>query len=235
MRHAAQPGWLSALGLALCLAAPAARAALPDEIQVYTDDVEAPRERGVELHVNTTPQGRATPAHPGEVVTHHGLRITPELSYGIAPGWDAGIYLPFVRSAAGADFLGGVKFRLKRLPLRPAEGASGAFAGVNGEIAFVQQRLEEARRSAELRPILGYRGDAWLASFNPIIGTDLAGEEKGVLVLAPAFKLARQVSSRAEQSHTLYVVLDTERLDFGIGRGFAGAADRSTVKAIVSF
>ena len=40
---------------------------------------------------------------------------------------------------------------------------------------------------------------------------------------------------RAEQSHVLYVVLDTERVNFGIGRGLSGAADRWTVKTIFSF
>ena len=66
-----------------------AHGALPDEIQVYTDDVNAPGERGIELHVNTTPSGRSAPGYPGEVPTHHGLRITPELSWGLAPDVDA--------------------------------------------------------------------------------------------------------------------------------------------------
>ena len=58
------------------LAAASARAALPDEIQVYTDDLEAAGKRGVELHVNTTPSGRSTPEYPGEVSPWHGVRIT---------------------------------------------------------------------------------------------------------------------------------------------------------------
>lgn len=239
---------------ALFLATPA-RAALTDEIQVYTDDVETPGERGLELHVNATPQGRTEPAYPGEVVPHHGLRITPEISFGLAPGWDTGFYLPFVRSADGASYLAGLKLRLKWLPVRPAEGKSGAFAGVNWELAFTPERFEQARRSAEMRPIVGYRGEAWLFAFNPILGMDLAGEQKHVVVFSPAFKLSRKVSHgtalgaeyyadlgrlssfapRAEQAHTLFAVLDTERLNFGIGRGLSGAADRWTVKAIVSF
>ncbi len=40
---------------------------------------------------------------------------------------------------------------------------------------------------------------------------------------------------RNEQSHTLYLVLDTPRLNFGIGRGLTGAADRWTIKSIYSF
>ena len=165
-------------------------AALPDEIQVYTDDLEAPGERGVELHVNTTPSGRTRPAYPGEVVPQHALRITPEVSWGLAPNWDAGIYLPIVRSAEGADFFAGPRFRLKWLPLRPPEGGSGAFAGINWELSFVQQRFEEARRTTEIRPILGFRSQAWLFSFNPIVTADLGGADKGVLMFAPAAKLS---------------------------------------------
>lgn len=233
----------------------AARAALTDEIQVYTDDLEAPGERGIELHLNTTPSGRTTPDYAGEVVPHHALRVTPEISYGIARNWDAGVYLPFVRSGDGAYFFAGPKFRLKWLPLRPGEGGTGMFAGVNGEIAFVQERFEPSGRPAEIRPIVGYRGEKWLFSFNPILGTDLAGEDKGVVTFAPAAKLSRRAwpgmalgaeyymdlgrlshfSAREEQSRILYVTADTERLNFGIGYGLTNASDRWTVKAIVSF
>jgi hypothetical protein len=233
----------------------AAFAALPDEIQVYTDDLEKPGEHGVELHVNTTPKGRSTPDYPGEVTPHHGLRVTPEISFGIVRNWDAGIYLPFVRSAEGTQYFAGPRFRLKWLPLRPAEGEAGWFAGVNWEASFVERRFEEARRTTETRPILGYRNADWLLSFNPIVEADLAGPQKGVLTFAPAFKVARNVSGgtalgveyyadlgrlshfapRSEQSHTLYLVLDTPRVNFGIGRGLTGATDRWTVKSIFSF
>src|SRR4029079_5673497 len=165
---------------ALALSMAAAQAALPDEIPVYNDDLEAPGERGIELHVNTTPSGRTAPDYPGEVVPHHGLRITPEISYGLARDWDGGISLPVVRSGDGSWFFAGPKFRLKWLPLRPDQGAVGVFSGVNAELAFVQERFEQSGRSAEIRPIIGYRGERWLFSFNPILETDLAGEQKGV-------------------------------------------------------
>ena len=243
------------LALPLALALGTAQAALPDEIQVYTDDLEKPRERGVELHVNTTPSGRSAPAYPGEVTPHHGLRITPEISWGLAPSWDMGVYLPFVRSAEGADYFAGPRLRLKWLPLHPAEGASGAFAGMNWEVSFVQQRFERARRTAEIRPILGLRSETWLFAFNPILDVELAGEQKGVLTFTPAAKLARTIrrdtaigaeyyadlgrlshfAPQAEQSHVLYAVLDTKRINFGIGRGLSAASDRWTVKAIFSF
>ena len=183
------------------------------------------------------------------------MRVTPEISWGLAPGWDWGLYLPLVRSGDGTNYFAGPKFRLKWVPLRPAEGASGAFAGVNGELAFVERRFEEARRSLEIRPIFGYRNDDWLFSFNPILGADLAGSQKGVLSFSPAFKAARSIGNdsmlgveyyselgrlshflpQSEQSHTLYLVIDTKTLNFGIGRGLNGATDRWTIKAIFSF
>ncbi len=235
-----------------------ARAALPDEIQVYTDDLEAPGAVGVELHVNTTPSGRSTPDYPGEITPRHGLRVTPEISWGLAQDWDAGLYLPFARTDGGAYDFAGPKFRLKWLARRPPAGQAGAFAGVNGELAIVQRRFVEARRTLEIRPIVGYRGQQWLFAFNPTIGADLAGDERGVAQFHPSVKIARDIGGKTalgveyyaelgrlgrplphgEQSHTLFLVVDAERrlgFNFGIGRGLTDASDRWTVKAIVSF
>jgi hypothetical protein len=235
-----------------------AGAALPDEIQVYTDDLEKPGERGLELHVNTTPSGRSTPDYPGEVTPWHGLRVTPELSWGLGRGMDWGLYLPFVRSAEGDYWFAGPKVRLKWLPLRPSEGGSGVFAGVNAELAYVQQEFVAARKTLEMRPILGWRGTDWLLSVNPTVGMDLAGEASGVAMFHPSAKIPRPIGEkralgveyyadlgklshfapREEQSHTLYLVLDTEGsvgINFGIGRGLTSTTDRWTIKAILSF
>ncbi|TMH09602.1 MAG: hypothetical protein E6H68_18115 [Betaproteobacteria bacterium] len=73
------PGSIRGLLCGLILIPSIAGAALSDEIQVYTDDINAPGEFGLELHINTTPKGRRVPDYPGEVVPNHGLRITPEL------------------------------------------------------------------------------------------------------------------------------------------------------------
>jgi hypothetical protein len=239
----------------LALFAVNAWAALPDEIQVYTNDLEERGARGIELHINTTPSGRSSPDYPGEVTPRHGLRITPEISWGLGHDMDWGVYLPFVRSAEGTAYFAGPRFRLKWLPLRPAEGQAGAFAGINGELSFVQARFVEARRVLEIRPIVGYRGESWLVAFNPSIGTDLAGAGRGVVTFDPSLKVARDVGGRkalgveyyaelgrlshfaprAEQAHTLYFVLDTQNIHFGIGRGLTGATDRWTIKSILSF
>src|SRR5262249_22101175 len=106
-----------ASALALLALWPAiASAALSDEIQVYDDDINAPREFGLELHANTTPSGRTAPEYPGEVVPAHHFRLTPEFSYGITRAWEAGLYLPGSFDNDGRGSLGGWKVRLKFLP-----------------------------------------------------------------------------------------------------------------------
>jgi hypothetical protein len=91
---------------------------ITDEIQVYTDEINAPREWGLEVHVNTTPSGATQPAYPGAVAPDHGWRITPELSYGLSPDFELGLYLPTTTDAQNdAYYFGGVKLRLKWIVL----------------------------------------------------------------------------------------------------------------------
>jgi len=239
-----------------CTVAPA-RAVLTDEIQVYTDDINKPGEFGVELHVNTTPKGRRTPDFPGEITPHHGLRFTPEFSYGLTRDFDVGLYMPYVRDADGTTHFSGPKLRFKWLPLQVAEGGRGWFMGANIEYAQIASNLEQARYAIELRPIIGYRGSEWLLAANPILGWDLTGpDHDGKPDFSPSFKVARNVAPgialgaeyyaglgkinnklpRAEQSQTLYFAVDYDRkpwiVNFGIGRGLSAATDRWTLKAV---
>lgn len=248
------------LALACALFAPAARAALPDEIQVYTDEINAPGEFGLELHVNTTPNGRRTPEFPHEVTPNNGLRVTPELSWGLTPTLEAGLYFPFTKEADGTVRFGGPKVRLKWLPLRPADDGAGWFAGVNTEFSWLKKDFEPETRRLEARPILGWKGADWLFAVNPVLDWSLNGPEKsGRPEFNPSFKAARSVASglalgaelylglgplgrplpHNEQSRTLYFVVDWEGgpvpLQFGIGRGLNDATDKWTVKAIFAF
>jgi hypothetical protein len=241
--------------LALALGLPAA-AALTDEIQVYTSDINAPREFALEMHVNTTPSGRSTPDFPGEIPPAHAWRITPEFSYGLSRTFEAGFYLPMIFAPGGEDRIAGTKLRLKWLPLQVEEHGSGVFAGANFEYSWVSSRLEEATQAIELRPILGWRDERWLVAVNPILEFARSGPDRGRAPdFAPALKVARTVregiaagmeyygelgrvndfAPRAGQSHTLYLALDVDKgplpFNFGIGRGLNSATDRWTVKA----
>jgi hypothetical protein len=235
-----------------------ASAELPDEIQVYTDDLDAPGEAGVELHVNTTPSGRSRPDFPGEVTPRHAVRITPEFSYGLTRTLEAGLYLPTVRAADGDYQLAGAKLRLKWVPVRPGgEDAPGFFAGLNGELGRIDRKYEEGRTGYEVRTILGWRGEAWLLAANPIftgaLSADTSRKTNGTLALKVARRAMEGLAVGLEyyadygplsdplphdrQAHTLFAVFDYDRkgygLNFGVGYGLGGAADRWTVKAIL--
>jgi hypothetical protein len=245
------------LGCAALLPPLAARAALSVEIQVYTDDINAPHEFGLELHVNTTPEGRQQPEYPGEVVPHHGLRITPEFSLGLTPTLEAGLYLPTNRDAGAHLELAGVKLRLKWLPIRGEEEIGGWFFGANGELSRLQQRYSESQNSFELRLMGGHRSRDWLVTVNPVFGWDLSPGYRGQPPeFSLSFKVARTVTEELalgvelyaglgtvakvlpanEQANSLFIALDWKHqgwgINFGIGRGLTSAADKTTVKAI---
>jgi hypothetical protein len=255
-RRLARALFAAAVGFA-CAALPA-QAAMIDEIQVYADDINKLGEFGLELHVNTTPKGRSTPDFTREITPWHGLRFTPEFSYGLTRELEAGLYLPYARDAGGTTHFAGPKLRLKWLPLRPEEGGQGWFMGANIEYAWVAPEFEQSNRSIELRPILGYRDRDWLLAANPILGWALAGpDHDGKPDFSTSAKIARNVASglalgveyyaelgkvnnilpHLEQSHTLYFALDYDRkpwvFNAGIGRGLNAATDRWTLKTII--
>ena len=236
-----------------------AKAALPDEIQVYTDDINAPGEAGLELHVNTTPRGNATPGWPGEATTRHGLRITPEFSYGLSRDFEAGLYLPL--SMNGGNWTAaGYKLRLKWLPIRGDEKSGGWFAGANGELSNISSKFEASRHNFELRIMGGYRNQDWLFAVNPVFGWALSSSQEVPKTRNPQFELGykvartvadgialgveyynekgawRRFDPASEQGKTVYGVLDFGRkpvpFNLGIGRGLNGATDRWTVKMI---
>lgn len=234
-------------------------AALPDEIQVYVDDLNDAGRYSLQLHVNATPSGISEPEYHGESVAAHGERATAEFAYGLTPDLEAGLYVPVVREAGASLRLPGLKLRLKWVPLRPPEGGSGGFAGLNGELAQVQHRFDSAGRGFELRPILGWHDAIWLLAVNPVLEFPLQGPDRTQAPdFSPSFKVSRMVArgistgpeyyaelgavdrfdSLARQKHTLYWAVDIDRapwnVNLGIGRGLTSVTDRWTVKAIIN-
>lgn len=240
----------------LLAAALPSRAALQDEVQVYDDSINARGERGLELHVNTTPRGRATPDYPGEVTPQHGLRITPEFSYGLGHGLEAGLYLPVNTQSGGKTELAGLKLRMKWLPFEAVDGVGG-FGGLNVELSRLAQRYSFSRWGAEARFIAGWRNADWLLAANPTLEFDLSDGQRGNRPgLSLGLKAARQVLPGLaaglevytdtgplgrrlpwqQQDNRVFVALDVDQkpwvFNLGVGRGITEAADRWTVKAI---
>ena len=232
----------------------AVHAALPDEIQVYTDEINRPGQWGLELHANTTPAGNKTPAYPGEITTNHGFRLTPEISYGLNDDWEAGLYVPAVRSGNGDYYMAGARARIKWIPVK----GPGGFAGANLEVYRVDPRFSDVTAGTELRFIGGYEGENWLFSVNPVInwglvqsaggadgslGVKLSRKASGSLALGAEyysdFGKINSVLPYSQQSNTLYAVMDYQgwpfNFNFGIGRGLTNSADNWTVKSIIEF
>ncbi len=241
---------------AISLASPGAIAA-PDEIQVYTEEMNDPEQYGLELHVNYALKGAKEPSFEGEMQSHHRLQVTPEFSYGLTKTLEAGLYLPAALSSDGNLYGNGVRFRLKYIA--PRDAGTRLFWGLNAELGYSTRRGSDSRMGLELRPIIGYRDQHWLISFNPILDTDLSSNVSNEPKFEPALKLARKTAEgvhagleyygeygpiqhplpAAERAHYLYAVMDLEAkgfdINFGLGRGMQNASDQWIAKAIISF
>ena len=248
-------GWLRILILACLLTlVPCAPAlAISDEIQVYTDEINEPGERGLELHINTTPRGRKTAEYEGDIAPYRGLRVTPEFSWGLTKTLEAGLYVPMTTSANGTFYVGGLKGRLKWLPIKTE---SGWYAGANAELSNVSRAFSESRLSTELRIMAGYHGDDWLLGINPIFDWGLSRGFRGSPEVLMTWKATRRVAEgialggeyynglgtlanrlpAEQQQRALYLVMDFERkpwiFNLGIGHGLNSATDAWTIKAI---
>ena len=233
-------------------------AVMIDEIQVYTDDINAPGKFGLELHLNTTLQGRSTPDYPGEITPQHGLRLTPEFSYGLSKDFEVGLYLPTERTAGGSLLLAGTKVRLKWMPVQPDEKLGGWFFGLNGELSYLPEHFDQTHWGFEWRTMIGYRSAAgWLLAANPVLGWGLSGPDKSgrpeaQLQLKAAWEITRGVSfgpeyyadfgrlgralPSAAQDHSLYAAFDIDLkpwvFNVGLGRGLTSAAEKWTLKFI---
>jgi len=241
----------------LCVLFGLAHASLQDEIQVYTDDINTPGEWGVELHVNTTPKGISQPTYSGEIMNHHGVRLTPEISYGLTKTLEAGLYIPLVRGSDGKLYAAGGKVRLKWLPLQAAE-SGGFFGGINVELSQVKPQFSQSAKSVEMRNILGWKNGQWLVAVNTIFGWDVS---PGYTHHSPEFTLATKVSrsvtdsvalgfeyyngrgrindtlASSLQDKTVFLVMDYEgkpfNFNFGLGKGITSVSDTWTIKGIV--
>lgn len=227
--------------------------AVSDEIQVYTDDINEPGERGLELHINTTPRGRKTPEYEGDIAPYRGLRVTPEFSWGLTKTLEAGLYIPMATSTSGTFYVGGLKGRLKWLPIKTE---SGWYAGANAELSNVSKAFSESRLSTELRIMAGYHDDEWLLGVNPIFDWGLSRGFRGSPEVTMTWKATRRVvegialggeyyngvgtlANRLpadQQQRALYLVMDFERkpwiFNVGVGHGLNSATDSWTIKAI---
>ena len=221
-----------------------ARAQDAFEIQVYDSETAAPKDVGLEVHLNYVPDDR---------VSH----FTLEPHVGLARWCEAGAYFQTaLRPDGGLDYAG-VKLRFKaRVPRRLAHGLVGL--ALNGELSSVPPKYEETGLGGELRPIVDVAWKRLYASVNPILGFDFFGADAGHPQLEPAATVLVSLAEGwamgaeyytalgpidrplplAQQVHRVFGVATIAYKWFGlhVGAGYGlGAGEKWIAKAILSF
>src|SRR5215475_3641172 len=105
-----------------------------DEIQVYDAGIAPVGTFNLTWHNNYTPSGSRSPAFNGGLVPNHSLNGVTEWAYGVAPWFEAGLYLPLYSvSSGGAVTYNG--FKLRALFVVPDAASRPFFYGVNFEFS----------------------------------------------------------------------------------------------------
>ncbi len=242
--------------MALALAAAGAARAADEEIQVYMDEMSAPGAVGLDLHTNYVLSGDDTPDYPGQQVSLHRFRLTPEFAYGLTPNLELGAYLPLATlDRDGRGLIGGAKARLKFIAPRPS--GQSWFWGANFEIGRVRRALDINPWNAELKGIYGVRSGPWTLAFNLNLDWTVSGPAPQPASLEldtkASYRIAKDTSVGfesynglgsfkrfgrfGENDQSLYAVVDTALgkwdLNLGVGRGYAASKDGWVVKAVI--
>ena len=227
---------------------PARAAGLPDEIQVFADEAADPGEIEGDLHFNTT-RGRPQPARfPGEAQSDRGVRLTPEITYGVSASLQVSLHLPLVYTAPASGVksnfaLAGYKLEAKWMPVQYSNEAGKLFIGSRFEYSNIAPKFDNARQQLEVRPIAGWRGEKWLFAGNAIfkrnLSRDVLGDVDPHWEGSFAFKALRDVGKKwavggeyftefgrvrkpepwREQNNTAYLVADYSGKPFKFNLG----------------
>ena len=235
-----------------------ARAVDPFEIQVYDGTADAPGAPGLELHLNTVPNGRKT-AEPPELAPNHQSHFTLEPSLGIEPWWELGGYLQSSLSGEGKLSYAGAKLRSKFVT---PKGWSRSFRlGLNLELSRIPQAYDHARWGGEARPIVAFEDARWLLVANPILELSLAGSDaRAGPSFAPALMAKLKIEGVValgveyyadfgplsspdpvrEQQQYLFEAVDLLALahlevNAGVGEGFTHESNALVLKAIIGY
>jgi hypothetical protein len=253
-RNRAELNWLAILAI-LWLGVSEAAFAQTDEIQVYDAQIADPGIFNLTWHNNYTPDGRSSPDYPGGIVPNHSLNGVPEWAYGVAPWFEAGLYLPLYSFARnGALTFNG--FKLRALFVEPDAGNQRFIYGANFEFSYNTEHWEQNRYTQEIRPIIGWHLGSLDVIVNPILDNSYKGFSQ--LNFAPATRVAfnfnktwgvaveaydefgplRAFYVPSQQQHQLFGVIDYSgkpwSIEGGLGLGLTHATDKVVLKLILS-
>lgn len=251
------PGLRSVAMLLVLVWCSGAAHAADEEIQVYMDEMNAPGQFGLDLHMNYVPEGRPADAeYQGQEASQGRFRLTPEFSYGLTDYLELGAYLPLTEIDSHGHFeLGGIKGRLKYIAARPAN--SNFFWGANLEVGRVRRKLDLNPWNAEFKVIGGLRKDRLTLAANIDLDFVVSGPApspatldiaiKSSYELQPGFSIGledytdlgntRRLRLDRTGDHHIFAVFDKSLgrvdLNLGVGYGYGRPEDRWVIKAIV--
>ncbi len=235
--------------------APAISIAQTDEIQVYDAEIAAPGVFNLTWHNNFTPSGATAAAEPGGVIPNHSLNGVPEWAYGVAPWFEAGLYLPLYTVSGNGDVLFN-GFKLRTLFVEPNAADHVFVYGINFEFSYNEPHWDAHRYTGEIRPIIGWHLGSLDFIVNPIVDNNYEG--LGKLDFAPEMRLAWNLSKawaiaaeeyddfgplkhfygHSVQSHQLFSVFDYRSasltVEAGVGFGLSAGSDHRVIKLILS-
>ncbi len=233
--------------LMVTLATSAAHAA-DEEIEIYTDSVNAKHELGLDVHMNYVARGDAGADYAGGEPSLHRIRITPEFTFGLGNGLEIGAYLPLATIANdGVLRAQGEIVRLKWIA--PHKDGEGFFWGGNFEIGRASARLDQNPWNAEIKGIAGLHKGPWIVALNANFNFKVDGPEPAPATITILSKVQYRLSPKwavgienynglgevkalgplRDQDHASYVTVDTKvakwHLHTGIGVGYGGNKD----------
>jgi hypothetical protein len=244
--------WMAML---LCVGQASPAFAQTDEIQVYDAAIAPTGAFNLTLHNNFTPSGSTLPQFPGGIVPEHSLNGTAEWAYGVAPWFEAGLYLPLysITRDGGVLYNG---FKLRALFVTPDAAKRDFFYGVNFEFSFNTAHWDQRSYTSEIRGIVGTHIGRFDFIFNPIVDNSWNGvsklefvpETRVALALTEKYKVAleeyddfgsiHRFLPAAKQSHQLFAVADINTkavvIEAGIGAGLTRSSDHWVLKLILS-
>lgn len=234
--------------LALC-ALPFSAFADSTELEVYRTDLADEGESNVDFAANVVKSAISGDDRKKTAV----FQAVGEYSYGLDDEWQIGLKLP-VSESGGIWKAGGLLAEIKYLAPHQKDGW---YWGAEVELGY-ESTIDEAQQwTTEITPIIGWKNDAWEATFNPGISLASAGEIRGVVAFEPSARLARSIGGKSslgieffseagalrnplpgrERNELGFLTLDTKlgksTINLGIGHGLNSASPGLALKTVI--
>ena len=226
------------------------------EIQVYGSETVASGKAMVELHSNFTFRGEKDSVD-GVQPTNHALHETLEVTCGLTPWFETGVYV--FTSARSGDGWRSVGDHLRPRVRAPESWNWPVGVSLSTEFGYQRRRYSEDTWTWEIRPIVDKKRGPWYVSFNPTLEKSVHGANAGRgFEFAPNLKIGYDATrtitigleyygvlgpvtrfdAARDQQHQIVPALDLNlspdwELNLGAAIGLTRATDRFLVKMIV--